>query len=259
MNDLKLVNASRIRQIIGMIDLTNLQELCNRAAIVKICHQAKTPAGNVAALCIWPAFILDAKDILGKNTPIKIATVVNFPSGSEPTATILTCIDKSLENGADEIDYVLPYIDVINGETDQVASSIKAVRRQIPNNKTLKVILETGVLESPELINIAATIAIDEGADFIKTSTGKVPVNATIEAADIMLDAIARLNKNVGFKAAGGVRTVEDANRYLSLADEKLGNSWADTQHFRFGASGLLHDALIRMNATSETEIESDY
>lgn len=259
MNALEPVSISRIRQIIGLIDLTNLDDHCDHAAIDALSREALTPAGHVAALCVWPAFVADARHSLGQQSPIKIATVVNFPSGADSLETIGTSIVRALKEGADEIDYVLPYSDLMNGNADIVAASIGAVRQQIPNDKTLKVILETGVLETPELISTAATIAIDQGADFIKTSTGKVPVNATINAASIMLDAIARLNRNVGFKAAGGVKTIEDANLYLTLAEDKLGKTWADATHFRFGASGLLNNALKHLDLASATDNEGGY
>ena len=259
MNDPELVSVTRIRQIISLIDLTNLNDNCDRAAIETLCQQAHTPVGNVAALCVWPAFVRDAKLLLGQNSPIKIATVVNFPTGAEPLKTTCASIDKALEDGADEIDYVQPYTELINGNIDLVADAVAAIRQQIPDNRTLKVILETGVLESSDLIRTAANIAIDQGADFIKTSTGKVPVNATQNAATIMLDAIARSKKDVGFKAAGGIKTIDDANLYLNLAEKQLGQTWADAAHFRFGASGLLQDALIKLDLASATDNKDEY
>jgi len=108
----------------------------------------------------------------------------------------------------------------------------------------LKVILETGELKSVKNIRIAAEMAIEHGADFIKTSTGKVSINATPEAAATMLDVIANKNSAVGFKPAGGIRTLSDAEIYLNLAEERLGNSWVSAERFRFGASGLLDDLL---------------
>ena len=255
MNDSQLVSVSRIRQIISLIDLTNLNDDCDRAAIEKLCQQAESPAGYVAALCVWPAFVLDAKKLLKPDSPLEIATVVNFPTGDEALKTTCESIDKALEDGADEIDYVLPYTELINGNSDKVAHAVGVVRRQIPDNRTLKVILETGMLENSDLIRAAADIAIDQGTDFIKTSTGKVPVNATRTAATIMLDAIAHSNKNVGFKAAGGIKTLEDANLYLKIAEEQMGQSWPTARHFRFGASGLLQNALGNLDSATPGQL----
>lgn len=259
MNKQELVSVSRIRQIISLIDLTNLNDNCDRAAIENLCLQAHTPAGNVAAVCVWPVFVHDTKRILGRSSPIKIATVVNFPTGSESLETICKSIDEALDNGADEIDYVLPYSEIMKGNSDLVVAAIAAVRQKIPNNRTLKIILETGVLESSELIRTAANIAIDQGADFIKSSTGKVPINATPKAATIMLEAIAHSKKNVGFKASGGIKTVDEANLYLLLAEERLGQPWTNSKHFRLGASGLLQDALINLDLISASDKKDEY
>lgn len=252
-------NVSRIRQIISLIDLTNLDEQCDSEAIASLCQQADTPVGSVAALCVWPRFVPDAKKLLGQNSPVKVATVVNFPTGSESPETTRILTDNALKSGADEIDYVLPYRELINGNVDLVSAAVDAVRSQIPRNKVLKVILETGILESNDLIRRAAQIAIDQGANFIKTSTGKVPVNATESAGTIMLETIACSNKDIGFKAAGGIKTIDVANRYLNLAEKQLGQSWVDPGHFRFGASGLLQDALINLDLAVETDKKGDY
>ena len=114
--------------------------------------------------------------------------------------------------------------------------------------------METGILEDSKHIGTAASIAIDQGADFIKTSTGKVPINATLEAAEVMLDVIKSSQHNVGFKAAGGIKTTDDAHLYLILAEKLLGQNWTDSTHFRFGASSLLQDALSKLDITSSTK-----
>ena len=155
----------------------------------------------------------------------------------------------------------MPYRELINGNIIPVASALKTVRNQVPDNKKLKTILETGKLGSDELIRTAATIAIDQGADFIKTSTGKVPINATEESARVMLDAILNAKRKVGFKAAGGIRTLADADVYLRLAEERFGQHWIDSARFRFGASGLLQDALsnLELEASQSPEDRGDY
>ena len=260
MNDTGPHSVSRIRQIVSLIDLTNLNDDCDSKAIETLCAQANTPAGCVAALCVWPAFVSEVKSRLCDSTPVKIATVVNFPSGDEALNTTCEAIDMALKNGADEIDYVLPYRELINGNINHAASSIKKIRSHTPDHTQLKVILETGALEHSNLIRLAANTAIDQGADFIKTSTGKVSVNATPRAAEIMLDAISNSKKNIGFKAAGGIKTIDDANLYLKLSEERFGLEWADSSHFRFGASGLLQNVLDMLgdNSTPATD-NNDY
>ena len=124
---------------------------------------------------------------------------------------------------------------------------------------TLKVILETGKLKEPKLIAKAATIAMDAGAHFIKTSTGKVKVNATLEAAEVMLETIKTVNPTVGFKAAGGVKDAKTAKKYLELAEKIMGESWIDRRHFRFGASSLLGNLLETLGYKTETKQKGDY
>lgn len=233
-----------IRQIIELIDLTNLAKDCDEAAIELLCAQTSTQKGKVAAVCLWPKFVKRARQRLGASSSIKIATVVNFPGGADSADTCCAMIDQAITNGANEIDYVLPYQHYLSGNIANVTSALKRVRTCTPGDIHLKVILETGILHSAEHIKATSELAIDHGADFIKTSTGKVEINATLATANIMLDVIAKKNRHIGFKPAGGIRTVADAQAYLQLATEKLGSSWLNADHFRFGASGLLQEAL---------------
>ena len=113
------ISEARIRQIVSLIDLTNLNDECDRAAIEALCASAITPAGPVAAVCIWPAFVSDARDLLGDDSPVKIATVVNFPGGDQTPEQYNAAINTTLSDGADEIDFVLPYTALINGDTEQ--------------------------------------------------------------------------------------------------------------------------------------------
>lgn len=258
MNNLESANATRIHQIVSLIDLTNLDNECDSQAIDHLCASAQTPAGPVAAICIWPEFVEYAATALGKHTPTQIATVVNFPHGNEPASKTSTVIEKALNDGATEIDYVLPFNALIDGDITYVTESMRAVRQQIPDPVQLKVILETGMLVSEKLISTASEIAIDQGADFIKTSTGKVPINATLDAAAIMLQSIVECERDVGFKAAGGISTVEQADAYLSLAEELLGDAWIDVSHFRFGASSLLQNALQALGADNSPSRRSN-
>ncbi|MEO0999567.1 MAG: deoxyribose-phosphate aldolase, partial [Pseudomonadota bacterium] len=172
-----------------------------------------------------------------------IATVVNFPSGEEPVADMITMTETAVAEGADEIDMVIPYRPFLEGEEEDVHSRVARVKAAAGPAR-VKAILETGILEDPERIRRAAEIAIEGGADFIKTSTGKVAVNATLEAARMMLEVIRDHGPGVGLKPAGGVKTTVQAAAYLDLADEIMGEGWASPATFRFGASGLL-DALL--------------
>ncbi|MBX2839163.1 MAG: deoxyribose-phosphate aldolase [Gammaproteobacteria bacterium] len=251
MNIQQSLSVTRIKQIISLIDLTNLDSECDETALESLCHQASTPMGNVAAICIWPRFVASAKAQLASDSPIRIATVVNFPSGTEPASETCQTIEAAIVDGATEIDYVMPYHKILANKPGEAAASIQRVRSCIPNTALLKVILETGELRNSEQVQAAATIAIDHGADFIKTSTGKVPVNATPSAANTMLNAIDASGREVGFKAAGGLKTVMDADGYLQQAEAVFGVDWINPNHFRFGASSLLNDALSRIGIES--------
>lgn len=229
---------------LSLLDLTDLSENCDAAAIDRLCRQANTPFGTTAAICIWPRFVAQARALLGDGSTIRIATVVNFPSGELPVDDVLAETRRAIADGTDEIDLVIPYRALMAGDEDAVRAMIRAVREVCGPSITLKTILETGELRDRDLIRNASHLAISSGADFIKTSTGKVAVNATLEAADIMLNAIRESGRNVGFKPAGGVRTVGDAALYLNLAATIHGPDWAIPSTFRFGASGLLDDII---------------
>ncbi|MFD1329634.1 deoxyribose-phosphate aldolase [Mycoplana ramosa] len=232
---------------LSLLDLTDLTDNCDAAAIERLCQQAQTPFGHAAAICIWPRFVRQARGLLGQNSAIRIATVVNFPSGELPVEEVVAETKTAIDDGADEIDLVIPYRKLIAGDERAVREMVSAVRAACTPPVLLKVILETGELKDRDLIRSASHLAISTGADFIKTSTGKVKVNATLEAADIMLNAIRESGRNVGFKPAGGVRTVADAALYLNLAATIHGPDWAIPSTFRFGASGLLGDILATL------------
>ena len=228
---------------LALLDLTDLSETCNTAAIDLLCRRAVTPFGAVAAICIWPQFVSHARRQLGASG-IKIATVINFPKGGDNIERALGDTKEALRDGADEIDLVMPWHAFMLGDESGPRDMISNVADLTEQGKCLKVILETGGLQKPDLIARASRLAIECGANFIKTSTGKIAVSATPEAAQIMLCAIRDSGRPVGFKAAGGVRVVADAQVYLDLADQIMGPAWASPATFRFGASGLL-DALL--------------
>jgi deoxyribose-phosphate aldolase len=225
------------------LDLTDLTETCTDQAIDALCKKALDPRGPVAAVCVWPQFVKRSRENL-KGSPVRIATVVNFPAGGEDVSRVADDTQEALSDGASEIDLVIPYEAVRRGDLAAAAEMVEAVRELVDGDRLLKVILETGELKDPKLIETASRIAIDAGADFIKTSTGKTPVSATPEAAGIMLNAIKDSGKSVGLKPSGGIRTVDDAKIYLDLADRIMGAGWATPRTFRIGASSV-YDALI--------------
>lgn len=235
------------KRALGLVDLTNLNDDCSAQDIDALCARATTPFGAVAAVCVWPRFVAQSVEAL-KGTPVKVATVVNFPAGGVDLWPVLEETRQAIADGADEIDLVMPYNAFMEGRRGYAEEMIIRVKAEIPAPAILKVILETGEIKDPLLIHVASEVAIAAGADFIKTSTGKVPVNATLEAAEVMLTVIEETRrdmlKDIGFKPAGGIRTVEDAANYLAIADRLLGANWVSAATFRFGASGLL-DALI--------------
>lgn len=233
---------------LACLDLTNLDAGCDVAAIDALCDRAQTPHGPVAAVCLWPAFVSQAKARLA-GTGIRVATVVNFPAGAAPLSATLGEVERALGDGADEIDTVVPWRRLAEGDPRAVTEEVAAVKA-LCGAATLKAILETGELKTPELIRAAADAALVGGADFLKTSTGKVPVNATPEAAAILLDAIRASGRDVGLKPAGGVRTTDDALSYLALCDRTMGPGWATPRHFRIGASGVLTALLATLDGT---------
>ncbi|WNC70625.1 deoxyribose-phosphate aldolase [Thalassotalea psychrophila] len=231
---------------ISYMDLTTLNDTDTDGIVATLCNQAKSVAGSTAAICIYPRFIPPAKKLL-KGSGILIATVTNFPHGNDDIDIAVSETKAAVAYGADEVDVVFPYRALMSGNESVGFELVKACKAVCPDNVLLKVIIETGVLATDELIIKASEISINAGADFIKTSTGKVPVNATPHSAKLMLQVIKELNPSVGFKAAGGVRTVEDATIYINLANDILGDDWISAKNFRFGASGLLGNLLATL------------
>ncbi|MGG6893177.1 deoxyribose-phosphate aldolase [Rhizobium sp. BR 315] len=229
---------------LSLLDLTNLKDDCTPAQIEALCARAQSPYGNAAAICIWPRFVAQARSILGTDHAVKIATVVNFPAGDMEVADVSAEAREAIADGADEIDLVIPYRAFLAGNEQAVTDMVAAVKAECTGPVLLKTILETGELKDAALIRRASELAIEAGSDFIKTSTGKVAVNATLEAADIMLRAIRASGRKVGFKPAGGIGSVADAALYLSLAETIMAPDWAMPSTFRFGASSLLDDIL---------------
>jgi deoxyribose-phosphate aldolase len=234
------------------LDLTDLGEAATEEGARRLCTAAAAPP-RVAAVCLWPRFVRIARDALASGgrkagaasrERVRIATVANFPSGEEPPAKVRAAIAAMLADGADEIDVVIPYRRLIAGKPRSVTSLLRAARAAIAKPALFKAILETGEYPNEALIREAARRAIGEGADFLKTSTGKSKISATPEAARLLLEAAKSAGQPLGVKVSGGVRSFAEARTYLALADEIMGPDWVRPQHFRFGASSL-RDALL--------------
>jgi len=226
------------------LDLTSLNDDDTEVEIAALCARASGPWGSVAAVCVWPKWVALARSLL--KTQVPVAAVANFPSGNGEAGIVLKEMETIIQGGAQEIDVVLPYRRLIEGDERFVSEFLEKVRVACPG-LTLKVILETGELTHPALIARAASVSLDAGADFLKTSTGKTRVGATTAAARTMLEAIkqdVRYADRRGFKASGGIRRMSDAIVYMDLVAEILGPQAVDPSRFRLGASSLLDDVL---------------
>lgn len=252
------------QQALSLMDLTTLNDNDTDEKVIALCQQGNTAFGTPAAVCVYPRFVPIARKTLNaQGTPqVKIATVTNFPHGNDDIAIAVAETKAAVAYGADEVDVVFPYRALMAGNEQVGFDLVKACKTVCAEaNVVLKVIIESGELKTAELIRKASEIAIRAGADFIKTSTGKVPVNATLESARVMLQTIADLQvaDRVGFKAAGGVKTSEEAQQYLALTAEILGQDWINTAHFRFGASSLLANLLATLNDQQVNNNASGY
>lgn len=233
--------------IFSCLDLTTLEGTDNTKRIDELCAKAldysrTSPGTAVAAVCLYIPFVSQAKKLL-KDSGIKVATVAcAFPSGQLPLALKLEEVKYAVEAGADEIDMVISRGKMIEGDHDGIFEEISAVKAAC-GHAHLKVILETGELASVSLIRKASELACLAGADFLKTSTGKVNPAATPEAAIVMLDTIAefygKTGKRIGFKPAGGIAEPTDALLYAMLVKEIAGDEWFNNKLFRIGASRL--------------------
>lgn len=239
-----VTNEDEIKRLIAFLDLTSLNDDDNEQTIIELCQRAQSPLGNVAAVCVFPQFVAIAKQCLAE-TDIRIATVCNFPSGNQEPDIIYAEIEQAISDGADEIDMVIPHHRYAVGETQSSIELVKAAKQLCGPNVCLKVILEITGLFDVHIIHRASCDIIAAGADFIKTSTGKMAPGATPEGAWAMLHAIKTSGKtNVGFKAAGGVREIQQALLYKAIAKHLLGAEWVTPEHFRIGASQLLPNIL---------------
>lgn len=237
-----------LKTIFQCIDFTTLEAFDNETKINDFCSKALSFKDNdlhisVPAVCIYSPFVRQAKELL-RGSGIKVATVAcAFPSGQMPFELKRREVEYCVEQGADEVDMVISRGTFLAGRLDEVYEEIKSVREACAPPVRLKVILETGELKSVENIRRASEIAINAGADFIKTSTGKSPVSATPLAAIIMCDTIKEYfeatGRMVGFKPAGGMSTIDDALTYSYIVREVLGERWLNKDYFRVGTSRL--------------------
>ncbi|RFC54101.1 deoxyribose-phosphate aldolase [Brumimicrobium aurantiacum] len=236
------------KQICGLVDLTSLNSFDSKNSVTSFLDTAleyQKQGFQVAAICLFPNFTeLAAKKL--KSSSIQLAVVAgNFPNSQGDLSTKLKECQLALNHGADEIDIVLNLGEFDDGNYDAVISEVKAFKALMPN-KQLKVILETGYLKSPERIRKASELAIEGGADFIKTSTGKEFPGATIEAVEVMAKVIAENKEQglVGLKISGGVRSYDDAIEYLNCVEKHLGLSFITPEYLRIGASSLVSNLI---------------
>lgn len=244
-------------QILRLIDLTTLEGNDTVSRIQEMCDLAKSiPAkyaidSTIYSICVYPSLVKAVQNEI-KGTNIKIASVAcAFPSGQLPLHLKLEEVKYAIAEGADEIDMVISRGEFLSGNYALIFEEVKAVKAICGENILLKVILETGELETLENIRLASDIAIEAGADFIKTSTGKISQGASLEAIYVMCTAIKdyyeRTGKIVGVKASGGVRTVEDAVQYMRVIETVLGKEWLVPLRSRFGASSLTKNVLAAL------------
>jgi deoxyribose-phosphate aldolase len=243
--------AAAIDLAIRCIDLTTLEGDDSPGRVRALCARAVVPAPgspSVAAVCVYPAFIAAARQAL-EGSGVRVAAVTGaFPSGYAPRPIKLAEVEAALAAGADEIDFVADRSALIAGDDASFAAEIAAARAA-SSGTTLKVILETGELGTYANVRRAADLALEAGADFLKTSTGKTTLGATPATALLLAQAVraysARTGRPAGLKLAGGIRSAGVALGYLALVAEALGAAWLDPTRLRLGASALLDDLLL--------------
>lgn len=234
-------NVTTAKLLLECLDLTSLHNNDTKEDIYKLCESAYTKYGRVAAVCVFAKFVAVVKE---QHKDLKVATVINFPQGRDDLSILDREIPTALSFGADELDVVLPYKTLLEGNERKVCEYL-AHARKLCANKVMKIIIESGELGSINMIRKATDLCIEAGADFVKTSTGKTDKSATPEAACAILETIKRSGKNVGFKASGGIKTLIEAKDYLVLASSIMGVDWVKSEHFRIGASSLLNDLVL--------------
>ena len=260
---------SGLKLAISMMDLTTLEGKDTPGKVAFLCRKAMQPLGpqydvpHCAAVCVYPTLVRAAKKFLG-DSGVKVASVATgFPSGLVPLPVKLAEVRGAAGDGADEIDMVIDRGVFLAGDYARVADEIAAIKEAC-GDAHLKVILETGELQTYDNVRIASEIAMRSGADFIKTSTGKVNPAATIPVTLVMLEAIRdyfyETGIRIGMKPAGGIRTAKQSLAFLVMVKETLGDDWLTPDLFRFGASTLANDVLMQIVKTVDGNYQSvDY
>ncbi len=258
-----------LKMILNMIDLTTLEGKDTEGKVKQMCYKAAhlhdviPGLPTVAAVCVYPSMVKVAKDAL-KGTPVKVASVSTaFPSGQSTREVKISDTKFALESGADEIDMVISRGEFLKGNYDFVFDEIAAIK-EVCGTKRLKVIFETGELSTLDNVRKISDLAMYAGADFIKTSTGKISPAATMPVTLVMLEAIRdyyyKTGRMVGMKPAGGISTSKAALHYLVMVKETLGGAWLSNEFFRFGASSLANDVLMQVaKETTGVYQSSDY
>lgn len=258
-----------LKMIVSMMDLTTLEGKDTPGKVAYLCRKAIQPAEprfgvpSCAAVCVYPNLVRAAKTFVG-SSGVKVAAVATaFPSGAMPLRVKLQDVRAAVGEGADEIDMVIDRGAFHAGEFAQVADEIAAVKEAC-GEAHLKVILETGELVTCDNVRFASDLAMNAGADFIKTSTGKVQPAATLPVTLIMLEAIRDFffatGRRIGMKPAGGIRTAKEALAYLVMLSETLGDDWLTPDLFRFGASTLANDVVMQIAKLTDGNYQgSDY
>jgi deoxyribose-phosphate aldolase len=245
-----------LKLVLNMIDLTTLEGKDTEGKVKQLCykaqhlHDAYPGLPTVAAVCVYPTMVKTAKQALG-HSGIKVASVATaFPSGQAPRDVKIRDTRFAVSNGADEVDMVISRGKFHAGEYQYVFDEIAAIKEACGHAR-LKVILETGELGTMDKIRRASDIAMYAGADFIKTSTGKIQPAATLPVTLVMLEAIRdyfyKTGRKVGMKPAGGISKSKLALHYLVMVKEVLGEDWLNNEWFRFGASSLANDVLMQI------------
>jgi len=245
-----------LKLVLSMIDLTTLEGKDTPGKVKQLCykarhlHDAMPGLPSVAAVCVYPTFVKIAKKALA-GSGINVAAVATaFPSGQAPKPVKIADTKFAVSEGADEVDMVISRGKFLTGDYNFVFDEIAAVKDAC-GDAHLKVILETGELSTLDNVRRASDIAIYAGADFIKTSTGKVAPAATMPVTLVMLEAIRdyyyKTGKMIGMKPAGGISKAKLALHYLVMVKETLGNDWLNSDWFRFGASSLANDVLMQL------------
>ena len=256
-----------LRLALSMVDLTTLEGMDTPGRVRALCRKARLPfperpdLPSTAAVCVYPNLVPVARAELGADSPVRIAAVATgFPAGHIPLALKLEEVRRTMGYGADEIDMVIDRGAFLSGDHARVFDEIAATREACGPAR-LKVILETGELQNLEHVAAASRLAIAAGADFIKTSTGKVKPAATLDVTLVMLEAIREHvlagGAPVGMKPAGGIRDAKLALHYLVLVAETLGADWLDPHWFRFGASSLVNDLLRQIARRDDGHYQS--